>query len=473
MPPGPVLDFYLFEKAKAFQQAGNFPQAEACYKQLLERDPKSVKALNNLGIVYEAQKRIAEAEWAYRRALEIDPGSLPARYNLAHALHADGRLDEAEQSYRRVIALDPGSYSALFNLGRLLESQHRLEEAEPCYRRAAEIVPESTAAHSCLGETLYQLGRFEEALAAFRAAAEREPEAGFTAFNVGKTLDALGRLPEAVTSYRRAVELDPGSPAARENLVQALVRLERLDDAVQALAEWLFHEPGHPVATHLLASLSGLEVPDRASDAYVRDAFDRFSADYDATLERLSYRAPRLVGMALAQACRAAADLDVLDAGCGTGLCGPILRPYARRLTGVDLSAGMLARARQRGVYDTLAEEELVAHLRRHPRAFDLIAAADTLIYFGALEPLLEAAAGALRPGGRVVLTLEQLEDGSDAPHRLNPTGRYSHSEPYMRRSLGAAGLQVRLVLRGVLRNEGGNPVVGLIVLAEKPASPA
>ena len=38
--------------------------------------------------------------------------------------------------------------------------------------------------------------------------------------------------------------------------------------------------------------------------------------------------------------------LDVLDLGCGTGLCGPLLRPYARALAGVDLSPQMLERMR-------------------------------------------------------------------------------------------------------------------------------
>ena len=40
----------------------------------------------------------------------------------------------------------------------------------------------------------------------------------------------------------------------------------------------------------------------------------------------------------------ASRSLDVLDAGCGTGLCGPLVAPYARRLVGVDLSEAMLAR---------------------------------------------------------------------------------------------------------------------------------
>ena len=79
-------------------------------------------------------------------------------------------------------------------------------------------------------------------------------------------------------------------------------------------------------------------------------------------------------------------SLDVLDAGCGTGLCGPLVAPYARRLTGVDLSAGMLAQAKEKNVYDALMKGELTEYLRDSREAFDLIVSADTLVYFGGLE---------------------------------------------------------------------------------------
>ena len=54
---------------------------------------------------------------------------------------------------------------------------------------------------------------------------------------------------------------------------------------------------------------------------------------------------------------------DVLDAGCGTGLCGPLLRTRAKRMTGVDLSPKMIEWAAERGIYDRLAAEELTTFL--------------------------------------------------------------------------------------------------------------
>src|SRR5690606_35079457 len=131
--------------------------------------------------------------------------------------------------------------------------------------------------------------------------------------------------------------------------------------------------------------------PARASDDYVRESFDAFAAEFDESLETLRYQAPRLVVDALAAA-RPDEGLRVLDAGCGTGLCGPLLRPLASHITGIDLSPGMIARARdrrmheggtaERPVYDELVVAELTSWLAHHPAQFDAVVAADVLVYF-------------------------------------------------------------------------------------------
>jgi len=167
----------------------------------------------------------------------------------------------------------------------------------------------------------------------------------------------------------------------------------------------------------------------------------------------------------------ASKSLDVLDAGCGTGLCGPLGAPYARRLVGVDLSTRMLAQAEARKVYDQLFKVELTAYLRDNPGAFDAIVSADTLVYFGPLEEVVAAAADALRPGGRLIFTVESLIDGaSDAGYAISHHGRYSHRRDYLERVLMEAKLQPEIVPAD-LRLEAGDPVAGLVVRATKPSA--
>jgi predicted TPR repeat methyltransferase len=243
-----------------------------------------------------------------------------------------------------------------------------------------------------------------------------------------------------------------------------------LDKAREVLAEWIAEDPDDPIARHLYAACSGEDVPERASDRYIARTFDQFASSFDAKLASLEYRAPELVAAALAKALGPPAKtLDGLDAGCGTGLCGPYLAPYCRRLVGVDLSTAMLRHARTRGVYDELVTAELTAYLEEHRSSFDLIASADTILYFGALERVLGAAAGALKPGGLLVITLEaSMEAGGT--YRLNAHGRYSHTASYASATLAAAGLRTLGMEDAVLRKEAGEPVAGFVVSARKPA---
>src|SRR6185503_20048517 len=192
----------------------------------------------------------------------------------------------------------------------------------------------------------------------------------------------------------------------------ALYRAGRIDEAVAVYKEWLPVDPDNAVARHMLAASTGAETPQRASDNYVRQIFDSFAGSFEQVLDRIGYRAPTLISDFLDRVAPANdASLVIADAGCGTGLCADFLRRRAQRLVGVDLSAGMLAKARARKAYDELIEIELAAWLAGRSAEFDLIVSADTLCYFGALEQALAGAAGALRPGGRVIFTVERAAD--------------------------------------------------------------
>ena len=134
---------------------------------------------------------------------------------------------------------------------------------------------------------------------------------------------------------------------------------------------------------------------------------------------------------------------------------------------GVDLSAKMLTKAAGRKVYDDLVKYELTEFLNRQTEVYDLIASADTLCYFGDLEPVYQAAAKALIPGGLMVFTLEDAEDET-VDSRLNPQGRYAHAKPYVEGALAAAELAIQSISSVVLRNEGKQPVAGHLVVTMK-----
>ena len=221
----------------------------------------------------------------------------------------------------------------------------------------------------------------------------------------------------------------------------------------------------------MLAACTGRNVPKRASNAFVERTFS-FASSFEAKLETLSYRAPALVAAMLEDSgLERSHRLDVLDAGCGTGLCGAAVAPFARRLIGVDISEGMLAHAADKNVYQTLVKAELTEYLRDNSGTFDLIVSSDTIVYFGDLKDIVSAFARALRPNGLLVFTLEHaVGDSDDVDYRLELHGRYSHAQAYVERSLKSSGLQSKII-HAELRMKAGVPVPGLVIRAAKSVS--
>jgi predicted TPR repeat methyltransferase len=271
------------------------------------------------------------------------------------------------------------------------------------------------------------LAAWPEAEAAFRRAIALAPAFADAYDNLGHVLTALGRPLEAADAFCQAFVLRPAQGQVKADRAIAYYKLGRIEEAAEVYRSWLEEEPDNAVAAHMYAACSGVDVPNRASAAYVETKFDEFAATFDKNLEQLGYSGPVMIAKALASVAAPARQFAILDAGCGTGLCGPHLVKYVRRLVGVDLSAQMLERARLRGCYDELVKADLVDFLRGHPESFDVIVAADTLIYFGALNEFCALAHGALCAEGLLVVTIELVVDGAQdrSGFHLNVHGRY------------------------------------------------
>jgi predicted TPR repeat methyltransferase len=418
----------------------------------------------------QAEDRFEAADELYRRILAVAPDFPDAWHFRGVVAFQLGRLADAETMIRRALDLAPDYPDANNNLGNVLQQQKRSEEARGFYERAIALKPDLADAHNNLGNVLQQQKRHDEAIALYQKAIALKPDLADAHLNLGKAYEALDRMSEALTAYRQALMLRPFHFESYRRLGSALYGSHRIDEAADVYRKWLSLEPDNPLAKHLVAACTGQEVASRASDDCVRTIFEAFADSFDEVLQRLQYRAPALVAQAAAEVMGPpAAGLDILDAGCGTGLCGEHFKPFARRLVGVDLSLEMLKRAALRKLYDELILGELTAFVGAVSAGWDLVISADTLVYFGDLAPVITAARRGLRAGGHLVFTLERASE-EEAPQgfRINPHGRYSHTEAYVRRVLAAAQLEPRQVAPAHLRLELKKPVEGLLVVASR-----
>jgi len=431
--------------------------------------PKIHSTAEKLKLAIDAhrQGRLDEAEKIYRAVLKAQPSNPDALHFFGVLLHQRGRSSEAIARIERALRMNPQYLDARMNLGNIYKETGDMAKAAAIYRKVLALEPEHAGAYNNIGVVLRKTGDLEESVRMLQTALSLAPDNADFLHNLGNSYQDQNEIRKAAEVYLQSIALKPKQKDAYESLWQMWHLKGQFDAAAEVLGKWLEVDPGSPIAKHYLSASIGADIPERASDAYIQQTFDGFAASFDEVLQRLDYRAPELTAQAVAEIFPEAQNrLFVLDAGCGTGLCGVYLKPYARQLIGVDLSPAMLHKAQGRDLYDELAEAELVEYIGRYAAAFDLIVSADTLCYFGELRSFFGAARTALKAGGCLVFTLEKIEDGERRDFRLNHHGRYSHDTDYVTQALDVCGLSLLSRRTVVLRMERGAPVAGLLVTA-------
>jgi predicted TPR repeat methyltransferase len=423
-----------------------------------------------LAVGYHQAGQLAAAEALFRSMLNDQPGHFGALHRLGLLTLQTGRPTEAVDFLNAAVRLRPDSAAAHHNLGLALRRQGLPGQALACYRRAVALQPDNAHFHGTLAVALEEAGHGAEAVTYYQEALRLEPHQPRLSNNLGVLHAGQGRLAEAESCFRQALYHQPDDASALFNLTNALAELGRLGEAAACCRRLLGVRPDDPNVRFLHAALTGEGRPATMPPALVTALFDRYAPAFEEHLTHgVNYQGPQLLRAAVAGDAEAQ-GLDVLDLGCGTGLCGLAFRDLARTLTGVDLSANMLARARARGIYDQLIHGELLDVLRAAAGAFDLILAADVFIYVGDLAPVFSAAAAALRAGGRFAFVVE-ADDGTD--YVLRPTRRYAHPPEYLRGLARSCGFAERSNRRAFLRMQGNQRLEGDVYVLQRGGTPA
>jgi predicted TPR repeat methyltransferase len=471
---------------------------------LLERYGDLPRALRHFGLLLWEQGLTQDAANVLTGAVALTPQDAALWSDLSGALHAGDRLADAAYCMAESLLRDHAQASSWLRLGTIRANLGEMESAEQAYKTALALDAELADARLSLGLLYFGLKRFPEAAhhlkIALAATAEPNPQVQAC---YGQALAHAGDFAEAAEALRIAVHLDPGNHVVAQKAAQArfiadLIAGVPLDAATGAclarpgisekeaakISRQAFHllsahghkqaalglgearlaqDPGDPELDYLLAILRGEPVT-RAPERYVASHFDQFAEEFDKQLTGvLGYSAFKpLAGLAEAHAVHIA---RVLDLGCGTGLAGPFLAQPGRHVTGVDLSGGMLEKARARGCYDSLLNTEAVAYLGAHDAVYDLIFAADVLNYIGELGDLMKNAAQALVAGGLFALTIE-TNTGADIA--LMPSGRFAHALDYVLAQAGEAGFATVATQEIQLRYETTGFVAGHLILLRR-----
>jgi predicted TPR repeat methyltransferase len=422
-----------FEQAKQlfFQglqefEAGRLQEAERAFEGSLQLLPGRVSTLVNLGATKLRLGKPQEALGPLEQALGQEPGDRDAWCHHSEALARLGRFDDSLVSCDKALAIDAGCHPAWRGRAMVLTRLHRYEDALAALDRLTELVP----GH---GET-WQLR--------------------------GQALQKLARHDEALICYDKALALDPNLAPAWALRGGILKDQKRFDEAIECFRQAISHGGDPELNGYFLASLQGSDAPATAPRHYVQSLFDDYADHFDEHLMNvLRYEAPRFLVDNLAGVGpeRFAAALDL---GCGTGLCGPLIKPRVQQLDGVDLSPRMLDKARSLGVYERLLQDDLIAHLQSTPQRYDLVLSADVFIYVGDLEPVFAGVSRVMDRGGVFCFSAE--EAAYEHTFLLNAHQRYAHSGRYVRQLAARHGFEVVKMPRHAIREDQREPIPGM-----------
>ena len=296
-------------------------------------------------------------------------------------------------------------------------------------------------------------------MASYRRAIAFNPNLAEAYVNLGNALGEQGEQDEALTALRRAVDINPNLSEAHNNLGIIFRNLGKMKEAETAYRRVLDIDPGNSTARHMLAALTG-ETPETAPKQYVIDLFDEFSNRFDRhLLQRLEYKTPSLLRLALDSQIQGKARFrNAIDLGCGTGLAGQEFRNIADRLSGIDISPKMVDQAKGKRIYDDLRVGDFTDFLNTSGEQYDLITSADVFVYLGDLKPIFDSIQRCAAPEAYFVFSTEHFAgDG----YILQQTGRYAHSQEYIRSLAEERSFAVEVYQQADIRKENESWVLG------------
>lgn len=375
-------------------------------------------------------------------------------------------FEAAALRFEQALQLAPGRPSVLMNLGACCVQLGRFEQADVHLRQSLAADPSQADAWVAWGVTQMALGDLAQALESHAQAHALGADGADFCLRWGQCLAHAGRLPEAVQAFDQALAHAPTLAEAWSQRAHALRDMGQTAAAVAGYQRALQLGADPELHRYYLAALSPDQPLVNAPAAYVEKLFDQYADDFEAHLVgQLGYQGHSVLLQHL-PAQPGVRFERVWDLGCGTGLCGTLIRPRADHLVGVDLSSAMVAKSRALGVYDSLHAQELVAFLLQTTEQADLVLAADVFIYVGRLEAVFEALSPRVRRGGWLAFTVEEADPGLDV--QLHSSLRYAHALSYLQQLADRHGWQWSHVQRAPLRLDQAQPLMGAYVYLQK-----
>ena len=343
-----------FNCALAHCQLQEFDQAKKELLNVIDIDPQHIRALNQLGEISLNQKN-------YKLACDYFSQALLINNNIAETWHSLAISEFFLQQY-----------------------QHAIDSFNQCLN----IKPHHLTANQECANAYCKLNKFDDAIRHYYRQIEIKP-CDDTFYNLAVCFMYQEKTNDAIEYFTKALTTGHNMTQSNLNMGSLYLKISNLEKAQFHYESALSIEPENEEARHILSAITQNNIAHRAPSRYITSLFDQYANHYDQHLtQHLNYKTHQLIFDFFNAEGYDKKSLTILDLGCGTGLCGELISPYASALVGIDLSQRMLDVAAQKNIYSKLVNTDIynVSDLENQ---FDLIIAADVFPYCGDLLPLL------------------------------------------------------------------------------------
>lgn len=388
-------------------------------------------------------------------------------FEKALELHAKGHNDEALDLIKRLLALFPDAFLLHYNAGLIYFEKELFERALPHFEAAFTEVPDEPNIVYNLALCYKKLKQHDNAITLFEQLLSFGDRSEDTLYSLADCHREISSFETAVVLYQQILENNPQHKSATSNLAYTLHRMGDTKAALSMYKKVVELSPEHTGAQHMIAALTGNPNIDMEAK-YVEELFDGYSDTFEKSLlDTLEYQVPKLLKNLLVTTFGDKLQYDhALDIGCGTGLAALEISPFCSQITGFDLSAKMVDKAKEKEVYQNLVATDITTFSEQTTERFDLLIAADVFAYLGELDTTFTELSSIAHPKAQLAFTIEHLSN-SDQTYAIQSTGRFAHAPEYIEALAKQHSMRLVTKAQENLRREGDKWIVGWLFIFE------
>lgn len=248
LAPHSVMTYYLL--GVAYGEKGQWDEAIASWKQVLERDKRNTNKLNGMthyfiGKIYALKGMWDAAVMEFNRAQKLVPDHFLLKNALAEVHLAKGELGEAKQRWMEAAAANPQDPRAALNVCAISLDTADYQTAIDYGCRVIAMGQDGSSVRFNLGIAYLRTGDYDKAIEELNAAVSFEPADLGNRLNLGEAYVKKGLIDEGVKQWEQAAADHPESPHPYYNMGVAYAQHNLLQRAEEFWQKALERDPNY------------------------------------------------------------------------------------------------------------------------------------------------------------------------------------------------------------------------------------